>query len=103
PEGGSDEIGRLADAFSTMAREVGRSYLQTQALIANASHDLKTPLTSILGFAQALHDGAVDSPEEVVELSGIIYEEATRIFAMVEDLLYLSQIDAGEVALQRVP
>ncbi|HTE86091.1 MAG TPA: HAMP domain-containing sensor histidine kinase [Dehalococcoidia bacterium] len=99
----TDEIGRLALAFNTMAREVGRSYLQTRALIANVSHDLKTPLTSILGFAQALQDGAADSPEEIVELSGIIHEEAQRILAIVEDLLYLSQLEAGEVALQRVP
>jgi signal transduction histidine kinase len=98
-----DEIGRLAAAFNTMAREVGRSYLQTRALIANVSHDLKTPLTSILGFAQALKDGAAESPEQVIELSAIIHEEAGRILAIVEDLLYLSQIEAGEVALQRVP
>jgi signal transduction histidine kinase len=98
-----DEIGRLAAAFNTMAREVGRSYLQTRALIANVSHDLKTPLTSILGFAQALKDGAAESPEQVMELSGIIHEEAERILAIVEDLLYLSQIEAGEVVLQRAP
>lgn len=98
-----DEIGRLAAAFNAMAREVGRSYLQTRALIANVSHDLKTPLTSILGFAQALKDGAAESPEQVVELGGIIHEEAGRILAIVEDLLYLSQIEAGEVVLQRVP
>ncbi len=103
PQAGSDEIGRLAATFNIMVREMGRSYLQTQALIANASHDLKTPLTSILGFSQALSDGAADSPEEVAELSGIIHEEAERIYAMVADLLYLSQIDSGEVALQRVP
>jgi signal transduction histidine kinase len=103
PPARTDEIGRLTLAFNTMARDVGRSYLQTRALIANVSHDLKTPLTSILGFAQALHDGSADSPQETYELSGIIYEEAERILAIVEDLLYLSQLEAGEVALQRMP
>lgn len=98
-----DEIGRLAVAFNTMAREVGRSYLQTRELIANASHDLKTPLTSILGFAQALRDGSAESREEIGELASIIHEEAERVFAIVDDLLYLSQLDAGEVALQRLP
>jgi signal transduction histidine kinase len=86
-----------------MSREVGKSYLQTRALIANVSHDLKTPLTSILGFSQALRDGAAETPAEVAELSGIIHEEAERILAIVEDLLYLSQLESGEVALQRVP
>jgi len=103
PLSGADEIGRLALAFNSMAREVGHSYLQSRALIANVSHDLKTPLTSILGFAQALHDGAASQPDEVRELSGIIVEEATRIFAAVDDLLYLSQLEAGEVILHKVP
>lgn len=98
-----DEIGRLAVAFNSMVREVGRSHLQTRALIANVSHDLKTPLTSILGFAQALRDGAAAQPEEVRELSGIIHEEAERILAIVEDLLYLSQLEAGEIVLQQEP
>jgi signal transduction histidine kinase len=103
PPARADEIGRLSTAFNTMAREVGRSYLQTRALIANVSHDLKTPLTSILGFSQALRDGAAETPEEVSDLSGIIHEEAERILAIVEDLLYLSQLESGEVALQRTP
>jgi signal transduction histidine kinase len=103
PPARTDEIGRLSAAFNTMSREVGKSYLQTRALIANVSHDLKTPLTSILGFSQALRDGAAESPEEVAELSGIIHEEAERILGIVEDLLYLSQLESGEVALQRTP
>jgi signal transduction histidine kinase len=103
PPARADEIGRLSSAFNTMAREVGRSYLQTRALIANVSHDLKTPLTSILGFSHALRDGAAETPEEVSELSGIIHEEAERILSIVEDLLYLSQLESGEVALQRMP
>jgi len=98
-----DDLGRLASAFNSMAREVGRSYLQTRALNANVSHDLKTPLTSILGFAQALRDGAVSEPEAIREMSGIIHEEAERIFAIVEDLLYLSQLEAGEVAVRKDP
>jgi signal transduction histidine kinase len=96
-----DEIRRLALAFNMMAREVGHSQIQTRALIANVSHDLKTPLTSILGFSQALHDGEAPEAQEVLELSGIIHEEAERIFAIVEDLLYLSQLEAGEVVLRR--
>ena len=97
----SDEIGHLAAAFNAMARETGRSHLQMRGLIANVSHDLKTPLTSILGFAQALRDGEATEPAEVQELTGIIYEEADRIFAIVEDLLYLSQLEAGEMLLAR--
>ena len=95
----NDEVGRLAKAFNVMAREVGRSQLQMRALIANVSHDLKTPLTSILGFSQALRDRTVEEPEAVVETGGIIHEEAERVQALVDDLLFLSEIDARQVPL----
>ena len=98
-----DEVGRLASAFNEMARQVGRSHVQMRALVANVSHDLKTPLTSILGFAQALRDGAVTGPEQTAETGAIIHEEAERMQALVEDLLYLSEIEAGEVVLTREP
>lgn len=97
----SDEVGRLAGAFNDMARQVGRSHIQMRTLIANVSHDLKTPLTSILGFSQALRDGAVAGPEQAVETGAIIHEEAERVQALVDDLLYLSEIEAGQVVLAR--
>jgi HAMP domain-containing protein len=56
-----DEVGRLARAFNQMAHEVGRSHMQMRALFANVSHDLKTPLTSILGFSQALRDRTIEA------------------------------------------
>ena len=97
----NDEVGRLAAAFNEMARQVGRSHLQMRRLIANVSHDLKTPLTSILGFAQALRDGAVAGPEQAAETGAIIHAEAERVQALVDDLLYLSEIEAGQVVLAR--
>lgn len=97
-----DEIGRLASAFNQMARQVGRSHVQMRTLLANVTHDLKTPLTSILGFSQALRDGTVSS-DDTAETAAIIHAEAERIQALVEDLLYLSEIDAGQVLLAREP
>ena len=98
-----DEVGRLAQAFNVMAREVGRSHMQMRALIANVSHDLKTPLTSILGFAQALRDGTVEEPAAVAETGAIIHDEAQRVQALVEDLLFLSEIESGQVPLLADP
>jgi signal transduction histidine kinase len=98
----TDEVGRLAAAFNGMARQVGRSHVQMRALIANVSHDLKTPLTSILGFSQALRDGDIDGPQ-ARETAGIIHEEAVRVRALVDDLLYLSEIDARQVVIAAAP
>lgn len=101
PAYGSDEVGRLARAFNLMAREVGRSQSQMRALIANVSHDLKTPLTSVLGFSQALRDGDIRGKAEIAETSAIIYDEAQRVQALVDDLLFLSAIEAGQAPVLR--
>ena len=94
-----DEVGRLGSAFSTMAERVGESQAQMRSLVANVSHDLKTPLTSILGFSQALKTGAATSGD-AERMGGIIHEEATRLSGRLNDLLYLSEIDSGQAQLQ---
>jgi signal transduction histidine kinase len=69
-------------------------------LLANVSHELKTPLTSIQGYSQAILDGAVTSEEDFKESSRIINEESNRMRALVDDLLLLSQLESGQVAMQ---
>jgi signal transduction histidine kinase len=98
----ADEVGRLSKAFTSMAREVARSHRAMRDLLANVSHDLRTPLTSISGFAGALVDGTLSGPEGAREAGRIIGEEADRMRRLVEDLLYLGRIEAGDVSLQRV-
>jgi signal transduction histidine kinase len=95
-----DEVGRLAAAFNAMASEVNHSDQMMRDLLANVAHELKTPLTSIQGFSQALMDGAVHSPEEYERAGRIINEEAERMRRLVEDLLYLSQIESGQVRME---
>jgi two-component system sensor histidine kinase BaeS len=99
----NDEVGRLSKAFTAMAREVARSHRTMRDLLANVSHDLRTPLTSISGFAGALVDGTLSGPEGAREAGRIIGEEAERMRRLVEDLLYLSRIESGDLALQRDP
>lgn len=97
----SDEIGLLSKAFVTMAREVARSHRAMRDLLANVSHDLRTPLTSVQGFAGALVDGTLAGPEGAREAGRIIGEEAERMRRLVEELLYLGRIESGELALER--
>ena len=96
-----DEVGRLAQAFSTMAGRVGEAHSQMHALVANVSHDLKTPLTSILGFAQALRDGGAEDEPDAQHMGGVIYDEASRLAARLNDLLLLSELESGQALLQR--
>ncbi|MCA9857301.1 MAG: HAMP domain-containing histidine kinase, partial [Dehalococcoidia bacterium] len=93
---GDDEVGRLAEAFNLMSTRVSRGDRSMRDLLANVSHELRTPLTSIQGFSQAIADGVVDDPAEA---AGLINDEAERIRLLVDDLLYLSEIESGTVHL----
>jgi signal transduction histidine kinase len=100
---GDDEVGRLSAAFNMMMREVARSHRTLRDFVANVSHDLRTPLTSIQGFSQAMVDGALRSPEDYAEAGRVINEEAERMRRLVEDLLELSKIESGQVRLDLEP
>jgi two-component system OmpR family sensor kinase len=98
-----EEVARLAKSFNSMARRV-RSTLQSQKdLVANVSHELKTPLTSIQGFSQALVDGAAGDEPARQRAATVIHEEAGRMRRLVDDLLDLARLEAGQVTLAREP
>jgi len=75
--------------------------------VANVSHELKTPITSIEGFAETLLDGALAEPESARHFVEIISKQAARLHAIVEDLLTLSRVEQGtkreEIVLQEQP
>jgi signal transduction histidine kinase len=100
PIRGRDEVGRLSEAFNAMAKEVSSSQRTMKDLLANVSHELKTPLTSIQGYSQAVSEGAVSKEEDYKEASRIINQEANRMRALVDDLLLLSQIESGQMAME---
>ncbi len=100
PIKGEDEVGRLAEAFNQMATQVNTSQRMMKDLLANVSHELKTPLTSIQGFSQAMLDGVVSDPDDVKEYSRTIHEESNRMRGLVDDLMLLSQIESGQVSMQ---
>ncbi|MDD2695354.1 MAG: ATP-binding protein [Anaerolineales bacterium] len=95
PPQGPEEVRRLSQAFNTMAGQVVASQTAQRNLVANVSHELKTPLTSIQGFAQAILDGAVRQPEALMNAAQVIYDEAGRMVRLVQDLLDLARFDAG--------
>jgi signal transduction histidine kinase len=99
PEGGY-ELTRLAETFNQMTYNVDKSQRIQRQLIANVSHELKTPLTSIQGFSQAMLDGILRRPEDFVRPAEIISQETARMIRLVNGLLELSRLESGQAALQ---
>lgn len=99
PVRGHDELARLASAFNTMAHQVAQSNRSLRDFLADVSHELRTPLTTVQGFSQAILDGTAANPHAVAEAARVISEDAARMHRMVEDLLHLSQIQSGQLAM----
>src|SRR5690606_26657140 len=97
---GPPEVRAVADRFNYMTSQVQRTQQAQQDFLANVSHDLKTPLTSIQGYAQAIVDGAAADP---VQAASIIYEEASRLNRMVAELTDLARLQAGRMSIQLQP
>jgi two-component system, OmpR family, sensor kinase len=103
PVKGPKEVKQLAGAFNEMIDRVQESQKSQRDFLANVTHELKTPLTSIQGFAQAIMDGTVSAPEALHQAASIIYDEADRMHRMVMDLLSLARLEAGTAGLARDP
>ena len=102
PEAGEDEVGQLARSFNRMALEVRNAREHQRQFIANVSHDLKTPLTSILGFSRILSENeGVASDAMGRRAVQVIDEEARRLQRLTVDLLDLSRLEAGQLRLRR--
>ena len=94
---GPEEARELAQAFNEMVHQVRSSQQSQRDFVANISHELRTPLTSIQGFAQAILDGAAAAPEDQRHAAQVIYDESDRLVRLVEDLLDLARLDAGQM------
>jgi signal transduction histidine kinase len=96
---GPKEVKTLAKHFNHMVERLRASQISQQDLVANVSHELKTPLTSIQGFSQAIIDGTANSTEELQKSAKVIFNESSRMHRLVLDLLDLAKLDAGTVEM----
>ena len=103
PVMGPLEVKQMARSFNGMTARVKAHNKAMQDFVANASHELKTPLTSIQGFAQALQDGATNDEDSRNQAANIIFNEATRMRHLIEDFLDLARIDAGHIVIGKQP
>jgi len=95
---GTDEIGKLGAAFDRMAEAVERARRVQREFLANVSHELKTPLTSLIGFSQALVDGSIKTEKERLRAAAIVHEESERVLRMAQELLDLARVEAGSIS-----
>jgi signal transduction histidine kinase len=93
-----DELGELAKSFNKMSTDLARSTEVRKQMTADIAHELRTPLSLIIGHAEAVHDGVLPPNKENFE---IIREEALRLEHLVDDLRTLSLADAGELSIHR--
>jgi len=96
---GQDELGMLGSAFNRMAEAVERARKVQRDFLANVSHELKTPLTSLIGFSQALVDGSLLSDAERARAAAIVHEESERVLRMAQELLDLARVEAGTISM----
>lgn len=100
---GPAEVEHVARQFNHMAQEVRAARQAQQEFFANVSHDLKTPLTVIQGFAQALNEGVIDDLESARRAAAIIQRETQHMTHLVNQVLDLARLESGRAPLRREP
>jgi signal transduction histidine kinase len=99
---GEDEIAELAIAFNSMADSLAHYEYTRSSFLANVSHDLRTPMTSIAGFIDGILEGAIP-PEKQPYYLEIIGQEVKRLSRLVNSLLDISRMEAGNRKFEKTP
>ena len=95
---GVTEISELAESFNNMADSLQETERQRREFIANVSHELKTPMTTIAGYTDGILDGTIP-PEETKHYLGIVSQETGRLARLVQNMLDITKLEAGEVPI----
>jgi len=99
PVAGPKEVKGLATSFNQMAKQVKRSQQMLRDFVADVSHELRSPLTSIKGFAQAIVDGTAKDKEAQLKAASVIEDESKRMMRLVEELLEFSRLESGQITM----
>ena len=98
PEEGSREIMELSQAFNQMAAQLSSLEQSRRDFVANVSHELRSPITSVQGFAQGMLDGTIP-PEQHQQYLQVITDETHRLSKLIASLLNLSRMESEETSL----
>ena len=98
---GKDEVAQLGEALNNMAVSLSSVEMMRRSFIANVSHELKTPMTTIAGFIDGMLDGTIPQ-EKQAQYMKIVSDEVKRLSRLVRSMLDLSRIDSGELKMNTV-
>lgn len=96
---GPTEVRALAARLNDLSAALGHSEARQREFLLSVSHDLRTPLATVMGYAESLADGDVPAAD-VADVGAVIHAESTRLARMVSDLLDLARLDADELAIE---
>jgi two-component system sensor histidine kinase BaeS len=99
---GPSEVRALASDINQLSADLARSEARQREFLVSVSHDLRTPLTTIAGYAESLADDAIPAVE-IPAVGSVLVDETARLARMVSDLLDLARADAGELTFAPVP
>ena len=100
PVRSNDEIGDLALAFNTMAEALAQQETLKQQLVSDVAHELRTPLSNVRGYLEAIQDGLASADEKTIDS---LHEEVLLLTRLVEDLQELALAESGQLHLEPKP
>ena len=100
PEGSRDEVGQLARTFNAMAGQLQNAERQRRNMVADVAHELRTPLSNIQGYVEAVRDGVLEPDRSTI---GTIHQQVLYLADIVEDLRLLTETEADDFSLSRGP
>ena len=100
PARGRDEVGELGNSFNEMARALERAEQQRRTMTADIAHELRTPLSNVRGYLEAIRNGIVAPDAPIIDT---LYEQTLHLSRLVEDLRLAAIVEAGALRLERGP
>ncbi len=102
PADGNDEVAAVAHTFNEMAEQLEAGRRRERDFLMSVSHDLRTPLTTIRGYAEGLADDAI-APDDLARVGAVLHAQAGRLSRLVDDLTQLARLEAREFELRPEP
>ncbi|MDJ0924958.1 MAG: HAMP domain-containing sensor histidine kinase [Acidimicrobiia bacterium] len=102
PADGSDDVARLGGAFNEMAGQLDAARRRERDFLMSVGHDLRTPLTTLRGYAEALDTGQID-PDDLERVGGVLHRQTDRLSRLIDDLTLLARLEAREFTMRPEP